>query len=99
MTIFSKNFGVEGMALLAPLTTRMFETPGLHGCEIACALKQTFVLCKIFLQGTRAPTWGRTAPGRVEKCRPPVSGVTRGLSQGGKFSEGGPLAIVWACNN
>jgi len=31
---------------------RVFETPGLHGCEITCALKQTFVQCKIFLQGT-----------------------------------------------
>jgi len=25
---------------------------GLHGCEIACSLKQTFALCRIFLQGT-----------------------------------------------
>ena len=25
---------------------------GLHGCEIACALKQTFAQCKIFLQDT-----------------------------------------------
>jgi len=24
----------------------------LHGCEIACALKQTFAQCTIFLQGT-----------------------------------------------
>ena len=24
----------------------------LHGCAIACSLKQTFALCKIFLQGT-----------------------------------------------
>jgi len=47
----------------------------------------------------RAPTWGSAAPGRVEKCRPTVSGATRGLSQGGGISEGGPLAIVWACNN
>jgi len=23
----------------------------LHGCEIACALKQTFAQCKMFLQG------------------------------------------------
>jgi len=35
-----------------PHTGRVFETPGLHGCEIACALKQTFAQCKIFLQGT-----------------------------------------------
>jgi len=30
----------------------VFETPGLYGCEIACALKQTFAQRKIFLQGT-----------------------------------------------
>ena len=24
----------------------------LHGCEIACALKQTFAQCKMFVQGT-----------------------------------------------
>jgi len=48
----------------------------------------------------QGPDMGSAAPGRVEKYRPPtVSGVTRGLSQGGNFSEGGPLAIVWACNN
>jgi len=29
---------------------RVFETPGLHGCEITCAVKQTFA--QIFLQGT-----------------------------------------------
>ena len=27
------------------------------------------------------------------------SGVTRGLSQGVNFAEGGPLATVWECNN
>jgi len=28
----------------------------LHGCEIACALNQTFAQCKIFLQGTLLAT-------------------------------------------
>jgi len=28
------------------------RTPGLHGCEIACALKKTLLNLKIFLQAT-----------------------------------------------
>jgi len=39
---------------------RVFETPGLHGCEIACVLKQTFAQCKVFLQGTLLVTTSQT---------------------------------------
>jgi len=48
----------------------------------------------------QGPDMGKCRPGASRKLPPPtVSGVTRVVSQGEGFSEGGLLAIVWACNN
>jgi len=36
---------------LTPVATLVLLVVCLHGCEVACALKQTFAQCKMFLQG------------------------------------------------
>jgi len=70
----------------------------IRKCSITVA-RSCWSVVLILCAESRAPTCESAAPGRVEKCRAPtISGVTRGLSQGGG-SEGGLLAIVWACNN
>jgi len=66
---------------------------------VSNATRAQMLLLKGLGMPTRNPTWGSAAPGRVEKRRPHSQWRNQRFESGGDFLKGGPLAIVWACNN